>query len=88
MKKAPRRPSEPVERGGGEMRDRTQQVLVALGQRISRQGDMHIRVSRHTLRVLMKALGLDRWEPGEDDFREIDALALDMLRHLAWARTL
>jgi hypothetical protein len=47
---------------------------------------MEIRVSRATMRVLMRALGLQGWEPGCDEFREVDALALDMLRHLAWQR--
>ena len=64
---------------------RIRRVEKALRARISRQGDMPIRVSRHTIRALMEALGLD-WEVGADDFREIDALALDMLRHLAWLR--
>lgn len=63
--------------------DRTDRVLAALVRRISRQGDMPIRVSRHTLRVLMRALGVGGWDRGEDDFREIDALALDVLLHLA-----
>jgi tRNA threonylcarbamoyladenosine modification (KEOPS) complex Cgi121 subunit len=66
--------------------DRTRRVLEAIGKRISRQGDMEIRVSRATMRVLMRALGLQGWEPGCDEFREVDALALDMLRHLAWQR--
>ena len=66
------------------MIDRTDRVLTALGQRISQQGDMHIRVSRHTLKVLMRALGVGEWVTGCDDFREIDALVLDILRHLAW----
>lgn len=66
--------------------DRTRRVLDAIGRRISRQGDMEIRVHRLTMRTLMRALGLD-WDEGQDDFREVDALALDMLRHLAWVRT-
>ncbi len=68
------------------MRNQTGRVLEALGKRISQQGDMPIRISRHTVGVLMWALGLGRWEWGDDDFREIDALALDALRHLAWLR--
>lgn len=68
------------------MGDRTKRVIAALGKRISAQGDMHIRVSRRTMRVLTNALGLGKWEMGEDEFREIDALALDALRHLAWLR--
>lgn len=67
--------------------DRTERVIKALGKRISQQGDMPIRISRHTLGVLMRALGLGNWEWGEDDFREIDAIALDALRHLAWKRS-
>lgn len=66
--------------------DRTRRVLDAIGKRISRQGDMPIRISRATMRTLMKALGVGRWEAGEDAFREVDALALDVLRHLAWQR--
>lgn len=61
---------------------RTDRVVKALGKRISEQGDMHIRVSRHTMKVLMRALGMGSWDEGCDDFREVDALALDMLRHL------
>lgn len=38
------------------------------------------------MRVLTNALGLGRWEMGEVEFREVDALALDALRHLAWLR--
>lgn len=64
--------------------DRTRRVIEAVGRRISEQGDMHIRVSRHTLKVLMRAVGVGSWEIGSDEFREIDALALDILRHLAW----
>lgn len=67
--------------------DRARQVIRAVGKRISEQGDMPIRISRHTMRVLLKALGLGDWEAGYDDFREIDALALDALRHLAANRT-
>lgn len=66
------------------MIDRTDRVIAAIGRRISAQGDMHIRVSRHTMKVLLRTLGVGEWEPGCDDFREIDALALDVLRHLAW----
>jgi hypothetical protein len=66
--------------------DRTDRVLAALQARISDQSDMPIRVSRLTMRVLMRRLGMGEWEPGEDSFREVDALALDMLRHLAWQR--
>lgn len=62
--------------------NRTDRVVKALGRRISEQGDMHIRVSRHTMKVLMRALGMGEWDAGCDDFREVDALALDMLRHL------
>ncbi len=62
--------------------NRTDRVVKALGRRIARQGDMHIRVSRHTMKVLMRALGMGEWDAGCDDFREVDALALDMLRHL------
>lgn len=68
------------------MIDRTERVIAAVGKRISEQGDMPIRVSRQTMRCLLKAVGLDRWEVGEDEFREVDALALDALRHLAWLR--
>ena len=63
-------------------RSRTERVVKALGRRISEQGDMHIRVSRHTMKVLMRALGMGEWDEGCDDFRKVDALALDMLRHL------
>jgi hypothetical protein len=66
------------------MIDRTDRVIKALGQRISEQGDMEIRVSCRTLKVLMRALGVGDWEQGCDEFREVDALALDILRHLAW----
>lgn len=69
------------------MRDRTSQVLRALSKRISEQGDMPIRVHRLTMRTLMRSLGLRGWDAGQEDYREIDALALDMLRHLAWLRT-
>lgn len=68
------------------MADRSEIVLEALGKRISRQGDMEIRVHRNTMRIIMKLLGLGEWDFGQDDFREVDALALDMLRHLAWLR--
>lgn len=64
---------------------RADRVIAALGKRISQQGDMPIRISRHTFRVLMRALGVNGWE-NDDDFREVDALALDLLRHLAWQR--
>ncbi|KPH68609.1 hypothetical protein [Novosphingobium sp. ST904] len=63
-------------------RNRTERVVKALGSRIAEQGDMHIRVSRHTMKVLLRALGMGEWDEGCDDFREVDALALDMLRHL------
>lgn len=66
--------------------ERSRAVLTALGKRISEQGDMPIRVSRGTMRVLMVGVGLGQWEFGQDEFREVDALALDMLRHLAWLR--
>ncbi|MBB3940731.1 hypothetical protein GGR39_002388 [Novosphingobium fluoreni] len=65
------------------MIDRTERVLNALGRRIAAQGDMRIRVSRHTFRVLMRAVGVGHWEDREE-FREIDALALDILRHFSW----
>lgn len=66
--------------------DRTRQVLAALAKRISRQGDMPIRISTRTMRVLMSGVGLGRWEWSDDGFREVDAVALDALRHLAWQR--
>jgi hypothetical protein len=66
--------------------DRTSQVLAALAKRISAQGDMPIRISTHTMRVLMSGVGLGQWEWSHDGFREIDAVALDALRHLAWLR--
>lgn len=66
------------------MIDRTDRVIAALGRRISVQGDMHIRVSSRTLRVLMRALGVGAWDEGCDEFRQVDALALDILRHLVW----
>jgi len=66
--------------------DRSSRVLRALGNRISEQGDMPIRIHRLTVRTLMRGVGLGDWDEGQDDFREIDALALDMLRHLAWKR--
>lgn len=66
--------------------DRTARVIAALGERISHQGDMHIRVSRLTMRTLLRGVGISGWEMGEDEFREVDALALDALRHLAWLR--
>ena len=65
-------------------RQRTLRIIDALGKRISEQGDMPIRVSRHTLKALLSALGMGNWEFGYDDFREVDALALDALRNLAW----
>lgn len=68
------------------MRGRTERVLKAVGKRISAQGDMPIRISRHTMRVMLNAVGIRDWEVGQDDFREIDALALDALRHLGWLR--
>lgn len=61
---------------------RPYRILDAVASRISRQGDMPIRVHRNTIAAIFKALGL-QWELGEDSFREIDALALDALRHLA-----
>lgn len=64
------------------MGGRDSRILKAVASRISRQGDMPIRVHRNTIKVLFRLLGL-RWELGQDDFREIDALALDALRHLA-----
>lgn len=67
------------------MGDRNSRVLMAVAARISRRGDMPIRVHRNTIKVLFRLLGL-RWDLGQDDFREIDALALDALRHLAGAR--
>lgn len=70
------------------MADRREIVLEALGKRIARQGDMAIRVHRNTMRIIMKLLGQGDWEFGEDNFREIDALALDMLRDLAWQRAI
>lgn len=66
---------------------RTNRVLKAIGRRISQQGDMPIRISGHTMRVLMQALGLGSWEWSDDGFREIDAVALDAMRHLAFMRS-
>ena len=62
---------------------RPARVIKALGRRISDRGDMHIPVSRHTMKVLMRTLGVGDWDPGCDDVREVDALALDILRELA-----
>ncbi|TDW65385.1 hypothetical protein EDF57_103569 [Novosphingobium sp. PhB55] len=62
---------------------RPARVIKALGQRISNLGDMHIPVSRRTMKVLLDTLGLGDWDPGCDDVREVDALALDILRELA-----
>ena len=64
-------------------RRHTGTVLAAVGARISSSGDMPIRVSWRTMRVLMDALGLHDWDEGQEAFREVDALALDMIRHLA-----
>ncbi len=72
--------------GGDAVTRHADKVIAALGKRISEQGDMHIRVSRHTLRVLFKVLGIEQWELGDDEFREIDGLALDALRFLAWRK--
>ena len=68
--------------------ERTMRVLRAVQNRISECGDMPIRIHRNTMKVLLRAVGLGNWEAGQDDFREIDALALDALRHLAWGRSL
>ena len=62
---------------------RDRRVIQALGRRISDQGDMHIRVSRHTIKILMQTLGFTRWDAGDEDFREVDALALNILQALA-----
>jgi hypothetical protein len=66
--------------------DRTDRVLRALEKRISRQGDMPIRISLQTMEVLLRAVGLGMWDAGQDPFREVDALALDALRFLALQR--
>jgi hypothetical protein len=66
------------------MGDRSERVLAALAKRISRQGDMPIRVHRLTLRTLMRRLRLDWEDFSDENFREVDAFALDMLRHVAW----
>lgn len=58
--------------------DRTDRVLKAVRCRIGERGDMHIRVSRFTFRVIMRALGVGDWEDAED-FREVDAVALELL---------
>lgn len=65
-------------------RSRQERVIRALERRISSHGDMHIRVHRNTMRVLLEMVGIGGWEVGEDEWREVDALALDALRHLAW----
>lgn len=65
---------------------REKRVIAAIGKRISQQGDMPIRISRHSMRVLLRLLGMGNWEMGYDDFREVDALALDALRYLASQR--
>jgi len=65
--------------------ERTRRLLAALGKRISKCGDMPIRVSWRTLGVLREVLGLYGWED-HDDFREVDAMALDMLREAALRR--
>ncbi len=70
------------------MKDRREIVLNAVANRISRQGDMEIRVHRNTMRIIMQLLGQGDWDFGPDNFREIDALALDMLRDLAWQRAI
>lgn len=68
------------------MDERQAKVIRAVGKRISECGDMPIRVHRLTMRTLMRTLGLGSWEVGEDNWREVDALALDALRHLTFQR--
>ena len=65
---------------------RTARVLNALQRRISQQGDMPIRISVHTMETLLRAVGLGAWGCGQDQYREVDALALDALRFLALQR--
>lgn len=65
------------------MIDRTERILAAVAKRISRQGDMAIRVHRNTMNAILRRCGLS-WDLGCDDFREVDALALDALRFIAW----
>ena len=67
---------------------RRRRVLDAIGKRISQQGDMPIRISLHTMETLLHAVGLGMWDAGQDQFREVDALALDALRFLASQRNL
>lgn len=58
--------------------DRTSRVISALLNRMGEQGDMHIRVSRQTLAVLRRAIGVP-YREDPDDFREVDAVALELL---------
>lgn len=67
------------------MKDRTDRVIAALAGRLSKQGDMHILVPRRAFEVLMRALGVWR-DFGDEAFREVDALVLDMMIEFALKR--
>lgn len=67
------------------MIDRTDRVIAALARRLSEQGDMHIVVPRRTFEVMMRALGVWR-DFGDEPFREVDALVLDMMIEFALKR--
>lgn len=67
------------------MSDRTDVIRRAVLGRISRAGDMHIRVRDTTLESLLRAAGLE-WETnmgGVDGYREIDAVALEAIAVLS-----
>jgi hypothetical protein len=64
----------PPSNAGGEGRE----VLANIRARICEQGDMHITVSAEEMATLRQALGLGWWED-QDERREIDAMALEML---------
>lgn len=54
------------------------EILSGLQQRIAREGDCHIHVTPDEMRVIISALGLERWEVDPCE-REIDAVALEAL---------
>jgi len=64
----------PPSNAGGEGRE----VLARIRARISEQGDMHITVSADETVALRQMLGVGWWEDQEES-REIDAMALEML---------
>lgn len=69
------------------MKQRATRLLRLVLKRISRQGDMAIRLRTSTFETILRANGL-AWEIRSDEgYREIDAIALEALVVLAQGKT-